>query len=62
VSWMSHSFHFDTDRVDRLNRAGVTSLRDLLKVLAALDLAAVIQLEELLKVHPPEEGGDDGRS
>lgn len=61
MSYMSHSFHLDTDRVDRLIRAGVSSLRDLMNVLAALDLAAVIQLEEL-KVQPPSEGGADGLS
>jgi hypothetical protein len=45
---VNHSFALTNDRIARLGSAGVHSLKDLAGVLAALDLRAVVQIEELV--------------
>lgn len=42
---VNHWFRLDSDRIKRLENAGVHSLRDLAKVLAALDMGAKVELE-----------------
>lgn len=51
------SFKLNDARVNALEKAGINSIRDLAKVLYALDLQAVIELEpslEAAKLPPPQ--------
>ncbi len=56
------SFPLDEKRVDRLSDAGIHSLRDLKKTLAALDLGCKVELfalpiEEIKEIEPREGAG-----
>jgi hypothetical protein len=44
---VNHTFRLNDERIAQLEGAGLSSLRDLAKVLRALDLRAVVQIEEI---------------